>query len=59
MLAFGAGTVPAMLGIGLAGERLPGWLRQGADRVVAVLLVAYGLVLAAQGALFTAGGHVH
>jgi sulfite exporter TauE/SafE len=59
MLAFGAGTVPAMLGIGLAGDQLPGWLRLGADRAVAVLLVAYGMVIAVQGALFTASVHVH
>ncbi|MBM4267770.1 MAG: sulfite exporter TauE/SafE family protein [Deltaproteobacteria bacterium] len=58
MLAFGAGTVPAMLGVALVGERLPARLRLGADRVVALLMVLYGIVVALQG-FGTTAGHVH
>lgn len=48
MLAFGAGTVPAMLGLGLVGGRIPERVRLGFDRAVAIALVVYGGLLIAR-----------
>ena len=45
MLAFGLGTLPTLLAMGMAGERLRSWSRQRRVRVVAGLLVlAFGVV---------------
>jgi sulfite exporter TauE/SafE len=44
MLAFGLGTLPTLLAMGLAGERLRGWSRQRRVRIAAGLLVlAFGV----------------
>lgn len=48
MLAFGLGTVPAMLGLGLLGHRISAGVRLGFDRAVAVSLVVYGIVTASR-----------
>ncbi len=58
MLAFGAGTVPAMLGLGLFGGSVSARVRGGFDRFVAIALVAYGLILFGR-AFLTGEGHVH
>ena len=58
MLAFGAGTVPALLGLGAFGGRISVAVRSGFDRVVAVALVGYGLIVAARFFAVT-GGHGH
>ena len=51
MLAFGLGTLPAMLALGLAGTGLRGWLQQRAVRMACGALVlgfgVLGLVRAA------------
>jgi sulfite exporter TauE/SafE len=53
MLAFGLGTLPMLLGLGMAGERLRATLQQRAVRIVAGLLVlAFGLL----GLVRAAGG---
>ncbi len=57
MLAFGAGTVPAMLGLGLFGGSISARVRGGFDRFVAIALVVYGAVLVVRGLLFSAGHH--
>lgn len=59
MLAFGAGTVPALFGLGLFGGALSPTLRTRLDRVVAVALVAYGIVLLWQAFAPAVSGHVH
>lgn len=44
MLAFGLGTLPMMLALGLAGTRLRGWLRLGAVRVACgATVLAFGV----------------
>lgn len=58
MLAFGAGTVPALLGLGLFGGSMSARTRGRFDRVVALALLVYGVILF--GRAFSAGpGHVH
>lgn len=53
MLAFGLGTLPMMLGLGLAGARLRGWLRLPAVRIGAgAVVLAFGIA----GLLRAAGG---
>ena len=59
MLAFGAGTVPALLALGLFGESISPQFRRRFDRIVAGALIAYGLVLVATAALASGGGHAH
>ncbi|NNG22878.1 sulfite exporter TauE/SafE family protein [Telluria aromaticivorans] len=45
MLAFGLGTLPMMLALGLAGARLRGWLRLAAVRVACgATVLAFGLL---------------
>lgn len=45
MLAFGAGTLPVLLTMGMLGSRLQGWTRRRHVRIVAGLLVlAFGLL---------------
>ena len=45
MLAFGLGTLPTLLAMGLAGERLRSWTRQRRVRIAAgVLVLAFGLL---------------
>lgn len=58
MLAFGAGTVPAMLGLGLVGGQIPPRLRLLFDRGVAVALVVYGGLLIVRGVI-PEGHHAH
>jgi sulfite exporter TauE/SafE len=58
MAAFALGTVPAMLGIGIGVARLAPRLRQGAERGVALLLLAYGVALVAN-ALTAPAVHRH
>ena len=58
MIAFGLGTLPAMLGIGIGAGRLGPDDRIRAERVVAAILIAYGLLLLG-GALFPTAPHVH
>lgn len=44
MLAFGLGTLPNLLALGLAANRASGWLsRSGARRVAGLLIVAFGI----------------
>jgi len=53
MLAFGLGTLPMMLALGLLGARLRGWLRLPAVRIgCGALVLAFGVV----GLLRAAGG---
>ncbi len=64
MLAFGIGTLPAMLGLSLAGARLHHLRRPAAQRVLGGVLIASGLWIAAMPiyhALPTSdhGGHAH
>jgi sulfite exporter TauE/SafE len=60
MLAFGAGTVPAMFGLGLFGGTISAGVRAGFDRVVAVALIGYGMIVASRFFLDVATtGHVH
>lgn len=58
MLAFGAGTVPAMLGVGLFGSGMSAAARVRFDRFVAVALLLYGALLIAR-PLLPAAGHAH
>jgi uncharacterized protein len=60
MLAFGAGTVPAMLGVGLVGSRLPNPTGAFA-RLVGAVIVACGLWIAAMplAALSLHNPHAH
>jgi len=58
LLAFGAGTVPAMLGIGLVGSRLP--KPTGAfARLVGAVIVACGLWIAAMPLAALSNPHAH
>ncbi len=43
MLVFGAGTLPALSAVILAGRAIPGWFRTHGTRVAAVLLILSGL----------------
>ena len=53
MLAFGLGTLPMLLALGLAGARLRGWLRLPAVRIACgALVLAFGVA----GLLRAAGG---
>lgn len=53
MLAFGLGTLPMMLALGLAGARLRGWLRLPAVRIACgAVVLAFGVL----GLLRAAGG---
>jgi sulfite exporter TauE/SafE len=58
MLAFGAGTVPAMLALGLAPSLLSPRRRAAVARAGAVLVIAYGALTIARG-LFPGAGHAH
>jgi len=49
MLAFGLGTVPAMLGLGLGSHALWPWLRGRLGLVTALLVVLFGAVTIARG----------
>ena len=45
MLAFGLGTLPALLSMGMLGARLQGWIRQRSVRVASGLVVlSFGLI---------------
>lgn len=56
MLAFGLGTLPMLLGLGLAGARLRGWLASPRARVACgVLVLGFGLL----GLARAAGGLPH
>jgi len=56
MLAFGLGTLPMLLGLGLVGARLRGWMADARVRRAAGLLVlGFGLV----GLARAAGGLPH
>lgn len=46
MLAFGMGTLPAMLAMGASGATLKAWLvKPGVRQVIAAMLAIYGLIL--------------
>lgn len=49
MIAFGAGTVPALLALGIGGQRLGQRSRRVAERLVSAAVVLYGLGLVARG----------
>ncbi len=49
MIAFGAGTVPALLALGIGGDRLGRRSRLAAERLVSAAVVLYGLRLVARG----------
>ncbi|MCB1622775.1 MAG: sulfite exporter TauE/SafE family protein, partial [Thiothrix sp.] len=54
MLAFGLGTLPNLLLMGLVSQRLLGWVRKPQVRGVAGLLVAaMGLIMLAQALFFS------
>lgn len=55
MLAFGLGTVPAMLALGLGRSLMPAKLRRPAVRGAAALVVAFGVVTIVRG--LVGGGH--
>lgn len=59
MLAFGLGTVPALLGLGLFGGRVSPRLRLTLDRLVGGALVAYGVIVASRAFLQVATDHMH
>jgi hypothetical protein len=60
MLAFGAGTLPAMMSIGTVGMAVPLRLRPGLSRAGGLLVLALGTVTAMRGlAACATGGHVH
>jgi sulfite exporter TauE/SafE len=45
MLAFGLGTLPAVMGMGMLGTQLQGWTRKRSVRIVSGLLVLlFGLL---------------
>lgn len=58
MLAFGLGTVPAMLALGLSPTLFSPRLRHRIARAGAVLVIAFGLLTAARG-LWPEAGHSH
>jgi len=58
MLAFGAGTVPAMLGVGLLGSRLPQPTGVFA-RLTGSVIVACGLWIAAMPLAALSSGNLH
>ncbi len=57
MVCFGAGTLPALSALVLAGRRLPGWLRAAGSRLAAALLVAIGLFMLARSLLVPLAAH--
>jgi uncharacterized protein len=59
MLAFGAGTLPALLAIGALGQRLAGWMqRQGLRRLAGASILAFGVwTLATPTMHLLGGGH--
>lgn len=58
MLAFGLGTIPAMLALGLSPTLFTPGLRRRIARAGAVLVIAFGLVTAARG-VWPNAGHSH
>ena len=58
MLAFAAGTVPAMLALGLSPALLPARTRLRIGRAGAVLVIVYGGLTAARG-IWPEAGHPH
>ena len=57
MLAFGAGTLPALTALMAGSGALPGWLRARSPRLAAALLVGVGLFALARSLLMAPGGH--
>lgn len=58
MLAFGLGTVPAMLALGIAPSLLSAAARAALSRAGALLVIAYGMITVVRG-LMPQLGHVH
>lgn len=60
MLAFGLGTLPALLLVGSLAERFAVWARRtSVKRLAALLLAVYALVSGYQALLHSSGGHQH
>jgi sulfite exporter TauE/SafE len=59
MLAFGAGTIPALLGVWIAASSVPAAIRRRLAMLTPVALVVVGMLLVLRGVAGTAAQHVH
>ncbi len=57
MICFGAGTLPALSAVVLAGRLAPRWLRAAGSRLAAVVLVGIGLFMLARSLLVPLSAH--
>ena len=57
MVCFGAGTLPALSAVVLAGRLAPRWLRLHGTRLAALMLVGIGLFMLARSLLIPLAAH--